>query len=171
MALIPAGPDRQRCCRWENGYRESFNGKLRDELLDGEVFYSLAEAKVVIESWRRHYNSNRPHSALGYRPPAPEVVLWPNSSATRVVVPRPAMHQHSPRTTHWGPVIGVFVQALSSTKRFWHNGISTNLVVERLLWNAEGLACCSNAPVLPSELLNDDGTLEVVDLVGKTPGC
>ena len=77
---------------WENGYCESFNSKLRDELLDGEVFYSLAEAKVVIESWRRHYNSNRPHSALGYRPPAPEVVLWPTSPATRTVAPRPVMH-------------------------------------------------------------------------------
>ena len=77
---------------WENGYCESFNGKLRDELLDGEVFYSLAEAKVVIESWRRHYNSDRPHSALGYRPPAPEVVLWPTSPATRAVAPRPVMH-------------------------------------------------------------------------------
>ena len=77
---------------WENGYCESFNSKLRDELLDGEVFYALAEAKVVIESWRRHYNSNRPHSALGYRPPAPEVVLWPSSPATRAVAPRPVMH-------------------------------------------------------------------------------
>jgi putative transposase len=77
---------------WENGYCESFNSKLRDELLDGEVFYSLAEAKVVIESWRRHYNSDRPHSALGYRPPAPEVVLWPTSPATRAVAPRPVMH-------------------------------------------------------------------------------
>jgi putative transposase len=77
---------------WENGHIESFNGKLRDELLDGEVFYSLAEAKAVIESWRRHYNSNRPHSALGYRPPAPEVVLWPTSLATQAVVPRPVMH-------------------------------------------------------------------------------
>jgi putative transposase len=77
---------------WENGYCESFNSKLRDELPDGEVFYSLAEAKVVIGSWRRHYNSNRPHSALGYRPPAPEVVLWPTSPATRAVAPRPVMH-------------------------------------------------------------------------------
>ena len=66
--------------------------KLRDELLDGEVFYSLEEAKVVIEGWRRHYNSSRPHSALGYRPPAPEVVLWPASSAIRIVAPRPVMH-------------------------------------------------------------------------------
>jgi transposase InsO family protein len=60
---------------WENGYIESFNGKLRDELLDGEVFNTLAEARVLIERWRRHYNTVRPHSALGYRPPAPEVVL------------------------------------------------------------------------------------------------
>ena len=60
---------------WENGYNESFNGKLRDELLNGEIFYSLKEAQVLIERWRRHYNAIRPHSALGYRPPAPETVL------------------------------------------------------------------------------------------------
>ena len=57
---------------WENGYCESFNGKLRDELLNGEIFYSLKEAQVVIEQWRRHYNTIRPHSSLGYRPPAPQ---------------------------------------------------------------------------------------------------
>jgi putative transposase len=56
---------------WENGYCESFNGKLRDECLNGEIFYSLKEAQVVIEMWRKHYNTKRPHSALGYRPPAP----------------------------------------------------------------------------------------------------
>ena len=55
---------------WENGYCESFNGKLRDELLNGEIFYTLKEAQVVIESWRCHYHTLRPHSALGYRPPA-----------------------------------------------------------------------------------------------------
>ena len=55
---------------WENGYNESFNGKLRDECLNGEIFYSLKEAQVVIEQWRHHYNTRRPHSALGYRPPA-----------------------------------------------------------------------------------------------------
>jgi len=59
---------------WENGFNESFNGKLRDELLNGEIFYSLREAKVLIEQWRRHYNTIRPHSALGYRPPAPEAI-------------------------------------------------------------------------------------------------
>lgn len=59
---------------WENGYVESFNGKLRDELLNIEIFYSLKEAQVVIEAWRRHYNTIRPHSALGYKPPAPESV-------------------------------------------------------------------------------------------------
>jgi len=57
---------------WENGYCESFNGKLRDELLNGEIFYSLKEAKVVIGQWRQHYNTVRPHSSLGYRPPAPQ---------------------------------------------------------------------------------------------------
>ena len=57
---------------WENGYIESFNGKLRDELLNCEVFYTLTEAKVLIEQWRREYNQVRPHSSLGYRPPAPE---------------------------------------------------------------------------------------------------
>jgi transposase InsO family protein len=62
---------------WENGYVESFNGKFRDELLNGEIFYTLKEAQVIIERWRREYNSFRPHSALGYRPPAPETVQWP----------------------------------------------------------------------------------------------
>jgi putative transposase len=60
---------------WENGYIESFNGKLRDELLNREVFNTLTEAKVLIEEWRREYNEVRPHSALRYRPPAPEAVL------------------------------------------------------------------------------------------------
>ena len=60
---------------WENGYVESFNGKLRDELLDCEVFSTLREAQVLIERWRRHFNTVRPHSALGYRPPAPEVAM------------------------------------------------------------------------------------------------
>jgi len=60
---------------WENGYIESFNGKMRDELLNGEIFDTLLEAKVLIERWRVHYNEVRPHSSLGYRPPAPEAVL------------------------------------------------------------------------------------------------
>ena len=60
---------------WENGYCESFNGRMRDELLNGEIFYTLTEAQVVIEHWRKHYNTKRPHSSLGYRPPAPEVVM------------------------------------------------------------------------------------------------
>jgi len=57
---------------WENGYNESFNGRLRDELLNGECFYTLREAQVIIEDWRNHYNHVRPHSALGYKPPAPK---------------------------------------------------------------------------------------------------
>ena len=59
---------------WENGYVESFNGKLRDELLNREIFYSLLEARVLVERWRREYNWYRPHSSLGYRPPAPRAV-------------------------------------------------------------------------------------------------
>jgi transposase InsO family protein len=62
---------------WENGYNESFNGKLRDEVLNREIFYNLREAQVIIERWRQEYNTFRPHSSLGYRPPAPEVVLPP----------------------------------------------------------------------------------------------
>ena len=58
---------------WENGYNERFNGILRDELLDGEMFFTLKEAQVLISQWRNHYNKVRPHSSLGYRPPAPEV--------------------------------------------------------------------------------------------------
>ena len=60
---------------WENGFVESFNARLRDELLDGEIFYTLREAQIVIESWRRHYNEVRPHASLGYRAPAPEVFI------------------------------------------------------------------------------------------------
>jgi putative transposase len=66
--IMPGSP-------WENGYCESFNGRMRDELLNGEIFYTLKEAQVIIEYWRNHYNTRRPHSALGYRPPAPQVVL------------------------------------------------------------------------------------------------
>src|SRR3712207_3053956 len=73
---------------WENGFVESFNARLRDELLDGEIFHSLREAQVVIESWRRHYNQMRPHASLGYRAPAPEVVM-PAIAASRPASPPP----------------------------------------------------------------------------------
>ena len=66
---------------WENGYNESFNGRLRDELLNGEVFYTLKEAQVITEKWRHHYNHIRPHSSLGYRPPAPIARIDKGSSA------------------------------------------------------------------------------------------
>jgi putative transposase len=76
----PDRPSRRRfAClpgsAWENGYIESFNARFRDELLNGEIFYTLKEAKIVIEEWRKHYNTVRPHSALGYRPPAPESIV------------------------------------------------------------------------------------------------
>jgi putative transposase len=59
---------------WPPGHCESFNGKLCDELLNGEIFYSLKEAQIVIEQWRKHYNTIRPHSAIGYQPPAPQTI-------------------------------------------------------------------------------------------------
>jgi len=71
LFIEPASP-------WENGYNESFNGKLRDEVLNQEIFYTLQEARVIIERWRQEYNTFRPHSSLGYRPPAPEAVLPPS---------------------------------------------------------------------------------------------
>lgn len=60
---------------WENGYNERFNGILRDELLNGEIFYTLNEAQTLVEQWRKHYNQVRPHSSLGYKPPAPEAKI------------------------------------------------------------------------------------------------
>jgi putative transposase len=83
---------------WENGYCESFNSKLRDELLNSEIFYSLAEAKVIIEAWRRYYNTERPHSSLGYKPPAPEAIAWPSKPAgslppaAQAMAEKPIMH-------------------------------------------------------------------------------
>jgi transposase InsO family protein len=62
---------------WQNGYVESFNARLRDEFLDGEIFYTLKEVQVLTERWRWQYNHVRPHQALGYRPPAPEARDWP----------------------------------------------------------------------------------------------
>ncbi len=80
---------------WENGYVESFNARIRDELLNGEIFYSLREAQIVIESWSRHYNAVRPHASLGYKPPAPEVFIpalaaWPPSQPR--LAPAPTQH-------------------------------------------------------------------------------
>lgn len=78
---------------WENGYCESFNGKLRDELLNTEVFDTLREAQVLIEGWRRHYNAIRPHSSIGWKPPAPEAIAVDNPAfvacATWGLRPRP----------------------------------------------------------------------------------
>src|SRR5262245_53678514 len=73
----------------KNGYIESFNARLRDELLNGEIFYSLREAKIVIESWRRHYNTIRPHASLAYKSPAPEAFV-PAFAAWLAPLRRPA---------------------------------------------------------------------------------
>ena len=69
---------------WENGYCESFNSRFRDELRNGEVFYTLRETQIVIARWRHHFNTVRPHSALRYRPPAPESMMPKDQ--------RPTMH-------------------------------------------------------------------------------
>jgi hypothetical protein len=79
----------ERGSPWENGYIESFNARLRDELLNGEIFYTLREAQIVIESWRRHYNMIRPHASIGYKPPAPEVFV-PAFAAWPAALRRPA---------------------------------------------------------------------------------
>jgi len=87
LSLEPGSP-------WENGFIESFNARLRDELLDGEIFYTLNEAQIVIESWRRFYNTERPHGSLGYKPPAPEVFIPAAKTPTRssALADRPLMH-------------------------------------------------------------------------------
>ena len=96
MRIFPGSP-------WENGYNESFNARMRDELLNGEIFFTLREARTVIESWRRHYNAMRPHTALDYQPPAPEAAVfvqpaWPAPlvgaapPARLPLVQRPTLH-------------------------------------------------------------------------------
>ena len=86
---------------WENGYNESFNGKLRDELLDRELFTTLLEAQVLIERWRVHYNTIRPHSSLGYKPPAPQTI-WTIPSGMAYATLQPSLkgkHNHDRRLT------------------------------------------------------------------------
>ncbi|SOC48389.1 integrase-like protein [Rhizobium subbaraonis] len=86
--IMPGSP-------WENGYCESFNSKLRDELLNGEIFYTLKEAKIIIENWRRHHNTVRPHSLLGYKPPAPDATVWPGQdgpASMPTVAEKPSIH-------------------------------------------------------------------------------
>ena len=84
---------------WENGYNESFNSKLRDEILNTEIFSTLKEAKVLIERWRHHYNTIRPHSSLGYRPPAQETILPNVEGPTYTVDGLRLAHQLNPRQT------------------------------------------------------------------------
>lgn len=89
MYIEPGSP-------WENGYCESFNGKFKDECLNGEIFYSLKEAQVVIEQWRMHYNQVRPHSSLGYRPPAPNAILLKQPGHGDVENAARFSHPHTP---------------------------------------------------------------------------
>jgi len=78
--ILPGSP-------WENEYCESFNARFRDELLIGDIFYTMKEAQIIIEEWRKHFNTKRPQSALGYRPPAPETIVSMDQ--------RPIMQSHS----------------------------------------------------------------------------
>ncbi len=71
--IIPGSP-------WENGYCESFNSLLRNELIDGEIFYTLKDEKLIIEGWRRHYNTVHQHSSLNHKPPALKTVVWPRQN-------------------------------------------------------------------------------------------
>src|SRR5262249_2663453 len=111
----------ERGSPWENGYIESFNARLRDELLDGEIFYTLREAQIVIESWRRHYNTIRPHASLGYKPPAPQVFVpafaaWPaalrHPAPPATLAQQPAL-KHSTWITQWGLITRLTAQWLS----------------------------------------------------------
>ena len=114
LARGPAGADvvHRAGSPWENGYVESFNGKLRDELLDREIFYTLTEVKILIERWRRQYKTVRPSRALGYRPPAPETVMpapmgglnHEPSSLIRTDTTTGAGHARSPAR----PVVGLW---------------------------------------------------------------
>ena len=85
---------------WENGYNESFNGRLRDEYLNGETFYTLKEAQVLLEQWRHHYNHIRPHTSLGYKPPAPLARMKEGAFAT---APAPSFIPHQPQKLHSAP--------------------------------------------------------------------
>ena len=87
---------------WENGYCESFNSKLRDEFLNGEIFYSLKELRVLVERWRVHYNTIRPHSSLGYRSPAPEALLTNNTGHGEVGNPTRVPLLHTPENSLYG---------------------------------------------------------------------
>jgi transposase InsO family protein len=91
---------------WENGYNESFNGRLRDEFLNGEVFYTLKEAQVMIEHWRHHYNHVRPHSSLGYKPPAPLARIKEGACAT-AKAPAPSFMAQYLQKTELNPGLNI----------------------------------------------------------------
>lgn len=89
---------------WENGYNESFNGRLRDECLNGEMFYTLKEAQVIIEDWRQHYNHVRPHSSLGYKPPMPMMHVKGDVCSAMLLKHLP-LHQNN--SEHYEPNTGL----------------------------------------------------------------
>ena len=104
---------------WENGYRESFNGKQRDERLNRGILYTLKEAQIVIENWRGNYNTVRPHLSLGYRPPAPEALVWPapKPMAQTTALNGPLLGGRSPAARFKGghPRSGKYPQVFADT--------------------------------------------------------
>ena len=118
---------------WENGYCESFNARFRDELLNGEIFYTLKEAQILIEQWRIHYNTVRPHSSLGYRPPAPESIVPMDQ--------RPTMHLQLTRTTRWG-----HANAFAIQYRFADQGV---VVKNRPVHHGFGVYAHVTQPAVP----------------------
>lgn len=103
---------------WKKGYIESFNAKLRDELIDRAIFYTLREAQILIDGWRRHYNGVRPHSSAGYRPPAPETVIWRLASVGGRSTGQPLALSHARTNNQTGSAIG----ALKARR---HSGTAT----------------------------------------------
>ena len=108
-------------CPWENGYCESFNSKLRDEFLNGEIFYSMKEVQVLAERWRVHYNTVRPHSSLGYRPPAP--AAWQTEASGHGEV-------ETQRASHFSTPPTAATELLTHPLRYTNNLTGTNYRAE-----------------------------------------
>ena len=134
----------ERGSPWENGYCESFNSKLRDELLNGEIFYTLQEAKVIIENWRRHYNTIRPHSSLGYRPPAPEAFMparpapqsGPAAPHALSLAPRPSLTSPLDPLDRGRPALFRYYSAACS--------VDSLLAVSRSRWDSTSSRCITS---------------------------
>lgn len=136
---------------WENGFIESFNARLRDELLDGEIFYSLAEAKIVIESWRRNYNTARPHGSLGYKPPAPEVFV-PTMAARATAKARPAT---PPSLAAINPPERPYFGALNNSRKRSTTGWGVAWISSTSFWISTPLTGSTSRPIFFASARNN----------------